>query len=485
MDCFINSSKLLENWGERVDKFSKIRIMLVNPPLLKDNSHHPLFPPLGLAYLAGVLKQDEHEIKIIDCPVSNLDHNKLSDEIGAFQPNLIGITSMTPTINSAIKAAKNAKKVCPDSPVIFGGPHATFMHREILEKEQSIDIVVRGEGELTLREIAQNEPILKNLQKIKGISFRKNKKIIRTENRAYIQDLDELPLPAYEYVPIEKYRIHGKIHLPIMTSRGCPFQCSFCVASEIFGARFRARSCKNVVDELEWLKNEYGANAISFQDDTLTYDRKRILDICDEIEKREINLPWGCQTRVDQVSKEVLSKMKRAKCNLVSFGIESGCQKILDAVKKRITISQAEKAIKWAKEEGLFVAVSTIMGYPGETKDMMNQTLDLIQKIEPDDAWLCIATPYPGTDLRRLIEEKGWKMSDNWTKYDTMHPVFDNPNLPSKELAEIRTKFYNNLYSPKYVFRQIIKGYFKGNYYSQLMAKTAAGYILWRIRSKI
>jgi radical SAM superfamily enzyme YgiQ (UPF0313 family) len=472
------------NRDEKLGKFSKTRVMLVNPPLLEDNAHHPLFPPLGLTYLAAVLKQDNHEIKIIDCPIDNLNHKKLSKELANFEPKLIGITSMTPTIKSAIIAAQNAKEVCPESTVIFGGPHVTFMDQQILKEENAVDIVVRGEGELTLQELAQNEIIPKNLQKIKGITFRKDNKIIRTVERPYIQNLDELPLPAYEYVPLEKYRIHGKIHLPIMTSRGCPFQCSFCVASEIFGARFRARSCKNVVDELEWLKDEHGANAISFQDDTLTFDRKRILDICAEIEKRKINLPWGCQTRVDQVTKEVLSKMKKASCNLVSFGIESGCQEILDAVKKKITISQAQKSIKWAKDEGLFVAVSTIMGYPGETKEMMHQTLKFIRRIEPDDAWLCIATPYPGTDLRRLVEKKGWKMSDNWTQYDTMHPVFENPNLPSKELAEMRTKFYNNLYSPKYIFRQIVKGYLKGNYYSQLMAKTAVGYMIWRIRSK-
>lgn len=467
-----------------MEKIRKTRITLVNPPLLEDSPHHPLFPPLGLTYLAGILEQDEHEIRIIDCPIDNLNHQKLSDELNSFQPNIIGITSMTPTIKSAIQAAQNAKEVCPDSTVIFGGPHATFMDQQILKDEKAVDVVVRGEGELTLKELVGNELISKNLLKIKGITFRKDEKIIRTPKRPYIQNLDELPLPAYKYVPLEKYRIHGKIHLPIMTSRGCPFQCSFCVASEIFGAQFRARSCKSVVDELEWLRDEHGANAISFQDDTLTFDHRRILDICAEIEKRKINLPWGCQTRVDQVSKEVLSKMKKASCNLVSFGIESGCQKILDAVKKKITISQAQRAIKWAKDEGLFVAVSTIMGYPGETKEMMHQTFDLIRNIEPDDAWLCIATPYPGTDLRRLVEKKGWKMSDNWTQYDTMHPVFDNPNLPSEDLAEMRTKFYNNLYSPKYIFRQIIKGYLKGNYYSQLMAKTAAGYLLWRIRSR-
>ena len=467
-----------------MQKVDKKKIILVNPPLLEDNSHHPLFPPLGLTYLAAVLEQDEHEIKIADCPISNLDHKKLSAELSSFQPNIIGITSMTPTIKSALLSARKAKEVCPDATVIFGGPHATFMDHQILGKEKAVDIVVKGEGELTLKELAQNEMISKNLQKIKGITFRKNDQLISTLERPYIQNLDELPRPAYKYVPMDKYRIHGKIHLPIMTSRGCPFQCLFCVVFEIFGAKFRARSSNSVVDELEWLKNEYGANAISFQDDTLTFDRKRILDICTKIEERKINLPWGCQTRVDQVDKEVLSKMKKAKCNLVSFGIESGCQKILEAVKKKITIPQAQKAIKWAKDEGLFVAVSTIMGYPGETKEMMHQTLELIRRIEPDDAWLCIATPYPGTDLRRLVEKNGWKMSNNWTEYDTMHPVFENPNLPSEELAEMRKTFYNNLYSPKYVLRQIVKGYVKGNYYNQLMAKTSVGYLLWRIRSR-
>lgn len=468
-----------------MEKTSKTRIILINPPLLADNTHHPLFPPLGLMYLAAVLKQDDHEIKIIDCPVENLDHKKLTKELASFNPKLIGITSMTPTIKSAILVAKNAKEDFPDSKVIFGGPHATFMDQQILEEEKAVDIIVRGEGELTLQELAKKELNIKNLQKIKGITFRKKNQIIQTENRPYIQNLDELPLPAYEYVPIEKYRIHGKTHLPIMTSRGCPFQCSFCVASEIFGARFRARSYINVVNEIEWLRDKFGANAISFQDDTLTFDRKRIINICNEIKKRKIDLPWGCQTRVDQVTKEILSKMKSASCNLVSFGIESGCQKILEAVRKKITLSQAQKAIKWAKEEGLFVAVSTIMGYPGETKEMMNQTLDLIRKIEPDDAWLCIATPYPGTDLRKLVEKNGWRISDDWTKYDTMHPVFENPNLPSEDLAKMRTKFYDNLYSTKYIFRQLIKGYLKGNYYSQLMSKTAIGYMLWRIRSKL
>ncbi|HUS87847.1 MAG TPA: radical SAM protein [Desulfosporosinus sp.] len=269
-----------------------------------------------------------------------------------------------------------------------------------------------------------------------------------------------------------------------MSSRGCPFQCSFCVASQMFGAKFRGRSPKNVVDELEWLKNEYGAEGVSFHDDSLTLDRKRIIDICDEIISRQIGVPWGCQTRVDTVSKEILAKMKKANCDEISFGVESGCQRILDAVGKKVSVEQCEKAVKWAKEEGLYVAVSTIIGYPGETKESMMQTLDLMRRIDPDDAWLCIATPYPGTELRILIEKMGWKMTNDWTLYNAMNPVFENPLVSAEEMREMRRIFYNNLYTPGYVFRQLVKGSLKGNFYSKIMARAAANYLLGRILSR-
>ena len=185
--------------------------------------------------------------------------------------------------------------------------------------------------------------------------------------------------------------------------------------------------------------------ASSFHDDTLTLDKKRIIDICDEMISRKAIIPWGCQTRVDTVSKEILAKMKKAGCNEVSFGVESGCQEILNAVHKKVQISQAETAIKWAKDEGLFVAVSTIIGYPGETKESMQQTADLMRRIEPDDAWICIATPYPGTELRALVEKNGWKMTNDWTKYNTMNPIFDNPTINSEEYGKMRKKILQQL----------------------------------------
>ena len=265
--------------------------------------------------MAAVLEQNDFEVKIFDCPVCEIDHEKLKAELDSFQPTIVGIGSMTPTIESALKSARVAKEVCPDAKVLMGGPHATFADKQILTDEKAVDIIVRGEGEETILELAKQSPELQKISEIKGITFRKDNQIIQAPNRPFIQNLDALPRPAYKYLPVEKYRITGRKLLPIMSSRGCPFQCSFCVASQMFGARFRARSPKNVLDELEWLRDEYGAEGIAFQDDTLTFDRKRAIEICDGIIERKINLPWGCGTRADVVTKEVLAKMSKAHCN--------------------------------------------------------------------------------------------------------------------------------------------------------------------------
>jgi radical SAM superfamily enzyme YgiQ (UPF0313 family) len=249
----------------------------------------------------------------------------------------------------------------------------------------------------------------------------------------------------------------------------------------MFGARYRARSPKNVLDEIEWLKDEYKAEGIAFQDDTLTFDKKRTLEICDGMIERKLKLPWGCSSRADVVTKEVLFKMAKAGCDEICFGVESGCQRIRDSLKKRVTTEQCENAIKWAKEAGIFVTVSVILGYPGETRETLQESLDFVRKVEPDDVWLCHATPYLGTELRALVESNGWKMEEDWKLYNTMNPIFEDPRLPAKEIAEMRKTFYNKFYGPRYIVRQTVKGYVKGNMYSKIMARTAVNYNLWRV----
>jgi anaerobic magnesium-protoporphyrin IX monomethyl ester cyclase len=455
------------------------KLILVNPPILKGSFRHQLYLPMGLAYLASFLEEKGHEVKVIDCQALDIDHEKLKSEIGSFEPNIVGVTSIAPLTRSAFLAAKAAKEALPDVTVILGGPHATFMDEQIIAEEAAVDFVVRGEGELTLLEIAQNLHDSNKVNSIKGITFRRNKKVIRTPNRPFIQDLDKLPKPAYDHFELDRYRLFGKKLLPVITSRGCPFQCAFCVATRMFGKAYRMRSAENVLNEIEWLKNVHGAEAFTFYDDTLTFDKNRLLKICNGMKNRKIGLPWDCQTRVDQVSKEILAQMKAAGCQQVFFGVESGCQKILDAVNKKTSIEQNEKAIRMAKQAGLFVTISLMIGYPGETRDTLKQTLDFVQRSKPDDVYLCVATPYPGTELRSLVEKRGWKMSSNLDLYDTMTPVFENPELPSEEITKFRREFYNSFYSPTYVFRQLLKK----NAYSRMMARTALNHIFWRIKS--
>jgi anaerobic magnesium-protoporphyrin IX monomethyl ester cyclase len=456
----------------------KAKTVLVNPPPLKGVYRHQLYLSLGLAYMAAVLEENGHEVTVIDCPAQNMDQQMLKAKLESVQPEIVGITSMTPTIQSAVLSAQVAKQACPHSTVVLGGPHATFMDKQVLAEETAVDVIVRGEGEQTLLELAQNACNTKALETIQGITFRKNGETVRNPQRPFIKNLDELPRPAFKHFDLEKYRLFGRKMLPIITSRGCPSQCSFCTTSRIFGRPFRARSPKNVVDELEWMRDEHRADAFSFYDDTFTLDRNRAIQICEDIKNRKLGIPWDCQTRVSTVSEEMLKIMRDANCQQVFFGVESGCQTILDAVHKGTSVEQNKKAIKLAKDAGLFVAVSVMVGYPGETREMLEQTIDLLRQAEPDDAYICVATPYPGTELRNVIEEKGWKISNDWKTYDTTIPVFENPNLSEADVNKIRSKFYDSFYSPKYVLRHI----FKTNFYSKVMARTALNHLIWRVR---
>ena len=469
--------KFLSGYAKISKSGSPIKVALVIPPSLELGKTWCPSIPIGLAYLAAVLEKGGCELVLFDCPALEINHKQLEAKIASFEPDLVGITAVTPTIKSALMVANVAKEACPNTVVVLGGPHATFMDRQIISEYLDVDIVVRGEGEQTLMELIDHLFNSGDLQAVSGISFRKNKQIVRTPNRPLISNLDELPRPAYQYFSLDKYRFFGKVILPILTSRGCPFQCSYCVSSRMAGKMFRARSPKNVVDELEWLRDVHGAGAYSFYDDVFTYDKQRAFDICKEMKDRNINLPWDCQTRVDQISKELLAEMKNANCQLVSFGVESGCPKILDAVKKRTSIEQNEKGIRLAKEIGFSVAMSVVIGYPGETTDTLKQTFDFIRRTEPDYVYLCLATPYPGTELYDLVEDLGWKVSKDWNNYEMETPVFENPFL-SIDLRETRREFYNSFYSWSYILRQSLKGTF----YSQNMARTALNDRLWRIK---
>ena len=457
----------------------RLKIALISPPPASQWAFVDYqYPLIGLAYLAAVLEKEGHRVMVIDCPPQHLTYKHIDQEIGRFQPDIVGITSVTATFTSALKVAQNAKQTYPQATVVLGGPHVTIADDKFLLQHPEVDVVVKGEGEQTIVELSRFLSGQGILNDISGIAFRNNGQVVRTASRPCIQNLDELPYPAYHYFPLIKYRIFKKIGVPMLTSRGCSSGCSFCLVPQIAGNNFRARTSASVVNEFEYLKNRYQVDFVTFNDEIFTYDKKRVLDICSGIKKRRIKVPWDCQTRVDLVSKDLLQTMKEANCQLVNFGVESGSQTILDAMKKGVTVQQNEAAIRMTKDAGLSVTVSLVLGYPGETMQTMQQTIDFIKRTEPDDLYLFLATPFPGTELREVVGEIGWKISQDWNVYEMQTASFENLDLPFNQINKAREIFYNQLYSPAYIVRQALKG----TIYSKIMVENGLHQLLWRIK---
>lgn len=429
------------------------RITLVNPPYPVGSHKHPPFTPLGLGYLASVLEKSKYDVNIIDCQALDINYEEFKTEINKNQADIVGITSTTLTYKSALKIIKITKEVWPKSITLLGGPHVTFWDKESLKECPELDIVVRKEGEETFLDIVGRIEEGKIYYDTLGTTCRKKEKIIKNDDRPYIENLDDLPFPAHHLWPLERLTKHGIIIFPIISSRGCVYWCDFCTTVRMFGRRYRMRTPKNVVDELQYLKKRFGANRFTFYDDAFTVDQDRVLAICREIKNRKLKIEWDCETRVDMVTKELLLEMKKAGCASIWFGVESGSQKVLDAMRKGISPSQIVKAFKWAKEAGLITVAGVVLGFPGETKETIEETTKFIEKLNPNDVGYYIATPYPGTPLYNKVVEEGILRITDFNKFDTATPLFEMGTMTGDELRDIRERAFQRFYlRPAYFF---------------------------------
>jgi anaerobic magnesium-protoporphyrin IX monomethyl ester cyclase len=357
----------------------KPHVTLVNPPFPTGSSGHLPEAVLGLGYLAAVLEKNQYEVDVIDCPVLKCSYEEFRSEISKRQPNIVGITSATLTYKSALRLVRIAKESCPNCLTILGGIHATFWDDKALQECSYLDVVVRREGENTLLELVQKLEAGKSFHDVLGITYRKNGKIVRNLDRPYIEDLDALPFPARHLWPMGRIRKYRDV-FPLMTSRGCVHWCEFCSTVRMHGRKFRMRSPKNVVNEIEFLHNTYGATQFTFYDDVFTLDKARTEEICKEIKNRKLKIKWSCGTRVDMVTKELLLKMKEAGCDAVWFGVESGTQQVLDAMKKGISTAQTIRVFSWLREIGLKPIPNVVLGFPGETKQTIWKTIKFAEK---------------------------------------------------------------------------------------------------------
>lgn len=420
------------------------------------------YPPLGLVYIAAILEKNGYNVRIIDMSVEHMAEPELIKILKEFSPDLIGITATTATINYSFKLASICKKILPNSFMVFGGPHPTALPEESLSNK-NIDVVVKAEGEYTFLELVKElEKPKPNFKKIKGIVFKNGKKFIRTGARAFIENLDELPFPARHLLPIKKYfyvDVKATPMTTMFTSRGCPRMCIYCSSRNIFGGRFRSRSAKNVVNEIEHVVDVYGIKELHFLDDTFTLDKKRVVEICKEIKKRKIDIFWCCPNgiRVNTVDKELLVQMKKVGCYSLAFGIESGSQEILNKVKKGITLDQARNAFKLCKEVGIETWGFFMLGLPGDNEKTIRKTIDFAKELDPDIAKFHITIPLPGTELFDMWKKQGIIKSEDWDDYG-IHTsnVIELPNISMKRLKKLHKQAYKEFYlRPKYIFKYL------------------------------
>lgn len=431
-----------------------MKVLMINPP---DTASKYKFiglvaPPLGLTYIASVLEENDIDVKIIDGSALEMSWEELEKEIPNYSPDIIAVTAVTPTIKQALKTARIAKRTCPDSYVVMGGYHPTFTYNEIL-KNDFIDIVICGEGEYTMLELVETIENGGDLRKVKGIATSE----FKTPPRPIIENLDEIPFPARHLLPMDKYKVLN-IKLPtgtMISGRGCPFHCSFCASSAMHGHNLRLRSSENIVDEMEHLVSKYDAQNIAFMDDTFTFKKSRVEEICNEIKERDLDMMWGCTARVDTLSKDILKKMRDAGCITIFVGVESGNQQNLDKLNKNITIERIKATFELTKKLGVRTIASAVLGMPGDTRESIERTIKFVKGLNPSYAIFSLATPYPGTDFYMNVARDDLIKVNDWSKYTLLSPVLETVDCSLEELKALQKKAFKDFYlRPGYIVRQ-------------------------------
>lgn len=369
------------------------------------------YPSLGLAYLAAIAEREGHEVAVFDM---GLRPNKpIPDEVKeivAWRPDVIAFTSMTTSFRSVEEAVALLKAALgPQVPIVIGGPHATTLP-ELTLQNPHIDFLVYGEGEYVfldwLRQVAAGDA---RWDKVTGLWYKDAAgQVVNGGERELIPDLDELPFPARHLFDLKAYPLYaptGEQMLTVLTSRGCPYKCSFCFKG-IVGRTYRQRSPENIVAELRQLIDRYGVRNFYFMDDLFTINVKRLEVILDYFIEQDLGVRWRCLARVDRVTPPLLKKMYQAGCRQIHFGIESGNEEILKKTAKHINLDQVRQAIEWTEDAGIMSKGYFILGLPGDTEQTMNETIEFAASLRLSEAMFSIATPMPGTELWEELVHK-------------------------------------------------------------------------------
>ena len=416
--------------------------------------------PIYLAYATSMLKQDGFQTWGIDAVDKEWGISEFVDKAKEYKPSIIFMEVSTPSIVYDLETAQRLKEEV-GCIIAFVGPHLSFFHEKTIKDYNFVDICIRDEYDLTIREVCRALSDNKSLASVPGITFREMGRVIVNPLKPFEISLDEIPFPDRDDWPIESYIqgfYAGKKTAMMVQSRGCPARCTFCIWPQtITGHTHRRRSPKNVCDEIEYLKQKYGVDEIFFDDDTFIIDKTAGMELLNEMINRKINIPWMCMCRVNSVDSEVLAKMKEAGCTQVYYGFESGSQKILNSIKKGATLEQALNIVRETQKLGMYATGSFIVGLPEDDMQSINETIKFAIKLRADYVQFVLTEALPGTELYDFVTKENLLKINSWSDLDGTHgSMLRTKYLTNKELKGMIRKCYIKYYTaPSIVMKNL------------------------------
>ncbi|MBW1863322.1 MAG: radical SAM protein [Deltaproteobacteria bacterium] len=447
-----------------------MRVLIINPPwpgkgygtrsqnrIIKHRSDKYLQYPIFLAYSAAQLKASGHEVRYIDSVIQDLDMAQTLTEAKKCHPEALFMETTTPSIEADYLSLGQLKDET-GAKIIVGGPHATYFHETVLEECPAIDVVIRHEFDSKIAGVVTN---LDNLEKVQGITYRDGDRIIDNGNGELCNDLDSVPFPDRDIIPWQWYLEAWYSRRPfmnMMTSRGCPYYCTFCLWPQaMYGHKQRFRRMDNVMSEIKILVNRYGVKELNIDDGTFTTKRDRVIEFCKRLRITNYNIIWTCNGRADNLDDEMLSEMKKSGCKMIRLGVESGSQDVLDRIRKGLTLKQIEDGFRLVKRHGIQALGGFMFGFPYDSRATVEQTIQFAKKLSPDQVQFSINMCYPGTSLYDYAKENDLLLIKSFKEFDMTHgPVVRTMDMKRAELENILSRAYREFYfRPSYMLQTL------------------------------
>lgn len=444
-------------------------ILLINPPFSRSEEYRfwisslgtKANPPLGLASIAAVCLEKGYDVEIVDALAEALSWDKLRGRIIKANPRIAGVTATTPMITNALKVIALVKQCAPNIITVLGGPHVTAEAVSTMNECADLDVAVVGEGEETFLELAQCFlNVHKDINSIPGIIYRQGNRIIGNYPRSSIEDINILPMPAYHLLPTGLYspsplNYRKKPALPVICSRGCPFNCLFCTKC-VFGNSLRRLSASKVYKQVKSLVENYRAREVHFYDEAFTLDKEWVREVCGYLEK--LGIFFWCNGRADSITAETLGYLKKAGCYRIYYGVESGNEKSLQLLKKGECLNDIRKAFKLTREAKIETGAFMMLGIPGEDGCDMQRSIDFVREIKADHAVFTMLTPYPGTEIYADYARYGTMRKASWSEFVmiSQEPVFVPFSTTQEELKRYLRQAYSRfIFSPRFIMNKI------------------------------